>query len=231
MSGSFWWILRCLTVGVCWQNSAFAITKSDAISVSLTNTSQNDWVSVNKEFTFFAIRKLDGFFTAPVKLKHRPIHALVSSRDCSRAKQITSAHIAARYRVMGNGLRHWIVQVLHVWSCQLVRFTHLRCLDQNVQRDVVGAQIFVFKVGQHGRVLLRQGYLERSQGFGSDYPGRDCWGEVFSVEGTERHIFPLLNISCTPIVEKTVAKYMITSVVNFNWLTQFITNTNNRAHL
>lgn len=131
---------------------------------------------------------------------------------------------------MSNGLGNTVVKMLHVALGEAVPLSHLWGLDMNLQIEIIGVQIFVLKIWKNLWFLGWDCCLEWLESFWSNNPGRDCGGEVLGQEWSERNVLPLLDISGTPVIQKTESKDMISSIANFNGATLFISLTNNGTH-
>ena len=131
---------------------------------------------------------------------------------------------------MGYGLRHTVVQILHVAGGHQVGLLKFWGLDEDFKVDVVGAEVTVLQVWEHAWILLWQGTLEGGQGFWSNDPWTDGGGEVLGVEGTQRDVLPNLQVSGTPIIEKAVAKDVVAGIFDCDWISKFVWSSNESSH-
>lgn len=120
-----------------WQDGALAVTKSNGVSVSLADSSQDNRVTINKELSLLAIWKGDDFFAGPVQLKHGAVLVFLRARDGSTSKEISSAQVTTSHSVMSDCLRDTIVKILHVAGGHEVVVVHGWGLDVGFKVDVI----------------------------------------------------------------------------------------------
>ena len=100
----------------------------------------------------------------------------------------------------------------------------------NLQIEIIGVQVFILKIWKNLWILGWNCCLKWLKSFWSYDPGRDGGGEVLGQEWSERNVFPFMDISGTPVIQKAESKDVISSVANFNGATLLISLTNNCSH-
>src|SRR6516165_4048668 len=99
-------------------------------------------------------------------------------------------------------------------------------LQVNVKGPVVGA----LEIGKRLWLLSRARNVKGLQGFQRNHPGRNRSCKVFGQKGTERNVFPFLDIACAPIVYQDHAENVIRCSCDGNGFAELITGADKKAH-
>ena len=128
--------------------------------------------------------------------------------------------------MVGQELRHGPVHVGRRTPAETMgrkaRFPHLRRQDEDLKLDGQGARRLIAVAPQIGQGLgidrgpRRLGTAKRRHGFRCDDPGRDGGQEVLGQERAEGLVFPGLQVSGGPVVEKAEAGDVILGVFDGN---------------
>src|SRR6478672_6961596 len=133
-------------MAACRQDGAAAFAETDTTcSIALAVAAQDDAVAVLEEGARLAVRQMDWLLAALAEFEERARLVGIRSRKRAGTEEIARLQVATVDRVMCNHLRNGPVRVVEVGRHQtlagLTGFTHLRCLQPDLELDVEGARL------------------------------------------------------------------------------------------
>ena len=123
------------------------------------------------------------------------------------------------------------VHIFVVCLDKLLMFLHIRCFVQERKFNVVWFVVLFIEVIKRSRFLFVKTDFTALESLKSNDPRRDSWHTIFGSEWTKRNVFPNLEVSEAPVIQKNESEDVIPSIINLDRTAQRIhLSTNKSTH-